>query len=77
MNVVHVGVGPISESDLALAKACKACIVGFNIRSPSNSVIQEAERDSIKVQTVAVVISCTFVLRCDYLLPYEPSSSWF
>ncbi|CAO2832694.1 unnamed protein product [Amaranthus hypochondriacus] len=49
VNVVHVGVGPISESDLALAKACNACIVGFNIRSPPNSVVQEAERDSIKI----------------------------
>lgn len=62
MNVVHVGVGPISESDLALAKACNACIVGFNIRSPPNSVVQEAERDSIKVRAVAIEISCTFVL---------------
>lgn len=49
VNVVHVGVGPISQSDLDLAKACGACIVGFNIRSPPNSVIQAAEQAKIKI----------------------------
>ncbi|XP_021758913.1 uncharacterized protein LOC110723832 [Chenopodium quinoa] len=49
VNVVHVGVGPISQSDLDLAKACGACIIGFNIRSPPNSINQEAERAKIKI----------------------------
>lgn len=49
MNVVHVGVGPISQSDLDLAQACGACIVGFNIKSPPSSISLAATRASIKV----------------------------
>lgn len=52
MNVVHVGVGPISQSDLDLAKACKGCIVGFNIRSPPSSITREAKQADIKVRTM-------------------------
>lgn len=55
MNVVHVGLGPISQSDVDLAQACGACIVGFNIRSPPASVTQAATRANIKVQTVCYV----------------------
>ncbi|MQL41603.1 translation initiation factor IF-2, partial [Escherichia coli] len=40
VNVVHVGVGPISQSDVDLAQACGACIVGFNVKSPPTSLSQ-------------------------------------
>ncbi|XP_030500992.2 uncharacterized protein LOC115716354 [Cannabis sativa] len=49
VNVVHVGVGPISQSDLDLAKACGACIVGFNVKSPASSITLEATQASIKI----------------------------
>lgn len=49
VNVVHVGVGPISQSDVDLAQACGACIVGFNVKSPPISLTQAATRASIKV----------------------------
>ncbi|XP_057249855.1 uncharacterized protein LOC104891678 isoform X2 [Beta vulgaris subsp. vulgaris] len=49
VNVVHVGLGPISQSDVDLAQACGACIVGFNIRSPPASVTQAATRANIKI----------------------------
>lgn len=51
MNVVHVGVGPISQSDVDLAKACGACIIGFNVKSPSSSISLAATQASIKVPT--------------------------
>ncbi|XP_057460051.1 uncharacterized protein LOC130750458 isoform X2 [Actinidia eriantha] len=49
VNVVHGGVGPISQSDVDLAQACGACIVGFNIRNPPTSVSQAATRASTKI----------------------------
>lgn len=49
VNVVHVGVGPISQSDLDLAQACGACIVGFNVKSPPSSVSLDAARAGIKI----------------------------
>lgn len=55
VNVVHVGVGPISQSDLDLAQACGACIVGFNVRNPPSSVTQAATRASIKIKLHRVI----------------------
>ncbi|XP_011627700.1 uncharacterized protein LOC18445911 isoform X1 [Amborella trichopoda] len=55
VNIVHTGVGPISQSDVDLAQACGACIVGFNIRNPLSSVIQAANRASIKIRQHRVI----------------------
>ncbi|GAB4828890.1 hypothetical protein Ancab_018551 [Ancistrocladus abbreviatus] len=55
VNVVHVGVGPISQSDVDLAQACSACIVGFNVRSPPASVSLTAARSGIKIKLHRVI----------------------
>ncbi|RWR78700.1 translation initiation factor 2 [Cinnamomum micranthum f. kanehirae] len=49
VNIVHVGVGPISHSDVDLAHACGAYIVGFNVRSPPSSVTLAANRANLKI----------------------------
>lgn len=49
VNVVHVGVGSVTQSDVDLAQACGACIVGFNVKSPPTSVSQAATQAGIKV----------------------------
>lgn len=48
MNIVHSGVGAVSNSDLDLAQACGACIVGFNVKS-GGSVNLSASQASVKV----------------------------
>lgn len=63
VNIVHVGVGPISQSDVGFAQACGGCIVGFNVRTPPASVSQAASRANIKVRSfdlIVFVASCIF-----------------
>ncbi|CAN4077621.1 unnamed protein product [Withania somnifera] len=55
VNIVHGGVGPISESDVDLAQACGAFIVGFNIRTPPNSLNQAANKAGIKIRIHRVI----------------------
>ncbi|KAF8013341.1 hypothetical protein BT93_I1243 [Corymbia citriodora subsp. variegata] len=55
VNIVHVGVGPVYQSDIDLAQACGACIVGFNVKNPPSSVTQAATRASIQIKTHRVI----------------------
>ncbi|KAJ4952002.1 hypothetical protein NE237_028834 [Protea cynaroides] len=55
VNIIHIGVGPISQSDVDLAQACGACIVGFNIKNPPSSVSVAATRANIKIMTHRVI----------------------
>jgi translation initiation factor IF-2 len=49
LNVIHTGVGNISESDVMLASASKAIIVGFNVRAdPGARRLAESERVDIR-----------------------------
>lgn len=69
MNIVHVGVGPISHSDVDLAHACGAFIVGFNVRSPPSSVTLAANRANIKV--IFVMHCAIFFLLLIYCVIYS------
>ncbi|MCD7449572.1 hypothetical protein HAX54_000636 [Datura stramonium] len=55
VNIVHGGVGPISESDVDLAQACGAFIVGFNIRTPPSSINQAANQAGVKIRIHRVI----------------------
>ncbi|XP_063944521.1 uncharacterized protein LOC108210005 isoform X1 [Daucus carota subsp. sativus] len=55
INVVHVGVGPISQSDLDLAQASGACIVGFNVRGPSGCVGTSATKAGVQIKVHRVI----------------------
>ncbi|TMW94996.1 hypothetical protein EJD97_009512 [Solanum chilense] len=55
VNIVHGGVGPISESDVDLAQACGAFIVGFSIPTPPGSISQAANKAGIKIKIHRVI----------------------
>ncbi|KAK9079747.1 hypothetical protein SSX86_001420 [Deinandra increscens subsp. villosa] len=55
VNVIHVGVGPICQSDLDLAQAAKACIIGFNVRTPPTSLSLAAAQANIKIKIHKVI----------------------
>ncbi len=54
-KIIHKGVGGISESDLALAQTSKAVIIGFNVRSVSKSIDDEADEQGIVIKYFSVI----------------------
>ena len=54
VSVIHGGVGAINESDVMLAQASGAIIVGFNVR-PDSVAKAAAERDGVDVRTYRVI----------------------
>ena len=54
VNVIHGAVGAVSESDIMLANASNAIIVGFNVR-PEPSAREAAERDGVDVRLYRVI----------------------
>lgn len=54
VNVIHKGVGQISESDVSLAAASDAIIVGFQVR-PSNSAAKLAEQEGVDIRKYSVI----------------------
>ncbi|MDO4930004.1 MAG: translation initiation factor IF-2 [Bacteroidales bacterium] len=54
VNVIHKGVGQISENDVTLAAASQAVIVGFQVR-PSQAARKLAERDGVDIRLYSVI----------------------
>jgi translation initiation factor IF-2 len=54
VNVIHKAVGQISESDVTLAAASKAIIVGFQVR-PSQAARRMAEHDGVEIRLYSII----------------------
>ena len=54
VNVIHKAVGAISESDVLLAEASDAVIIGFQVR-PSTEARKSAEREGIEIRLYSVI----------------------
>lgn len=54
VRVIHGGVGAISETDVLLASASNAIIIGFNVR-PDANVSAAAERENVDIRTYRVI----------------------
>ena len=54
VRVIHGGVGTITESDVSLASASNAIIIGFNVRM-DNQAKDTAERENVDVRTYSVI----------------------
>ena len=57
VNVIHKAVGAISESDILLAQASDAVIVGFQVR-PSVDARRAAEKEGIEIRLYSVIYDC-------------------
>ncbi len=54
VNVIHKGVGQISESDVSLAEASDAIIVGFQVR-PSGNAAKLAEQEGVDIRKYSII----------------------
>ncbi|MEY8701450.1 translation initiation factor IF-2 [Streptococcus ferus] len=54
VNVVHSAVGAINESDITLAEASNAIIIGFNVR-PTPQARQQAETDEVEIRLHSII----------------------
>lgn len=57
VNVIHVGVGGITENDVMLASASNAIIVGFNVR-PDKAAMDSAEAQGVDIRTYRIIYEC-------------------
>jgi translation initiation factor IF-2 len=57
VNVIHKAVGAISESDVLLAEASDAVIIGFQVR-PSAEARRSAEKEGIEIRLYSVIYDC-------------------
>ena len=57
VNVIHTAVGGITESDVMLAAASNAIIIGFNVR-PDKNALDSAERQAVEIRTYRVIYDC-------------------
>ena len=61
-NVIHSGVGAVSESDVMLASASNALILAFNLR-PNPTVEELAEREHVDIRTYRVIYDAIADIR--------------
>ncbi len=62
VEVVHRGVGAITESDILLARASGAVIIGFHVR-PDNNARQAAEREGVEIKLYRIIYEAVADIR--------------
>ena len=54
VNIIHKGVGAITESDVLLASASDAIVIGFNVR-PMGNAREVADKEAIDIRTYSII----------------------
>lgn len=54
VNIIHAGVGAVNESDVTLAGASNAFIIGFNVR-PTATAKSQAEADGVDIRLYSII----------------------
>jgi len=71
VRVIHGAVGAITETDVALASASNAIIIGFNVR-PDNNAAALAEKDSVDIKTYRVIYNAIDDVKAAMVGMLEP-----
>ncbi len=72
INVIHTGVGAISEWDVLLASTSNAIIIGFNIR-PDRNASAVAEREGVDIRQHSVIYNVTDEIKLAMAGLLEPT----
>ena len=62
IDIIHAAPGGINESDVMLAAASEAIVIGFNVR-PGSEARQAADREGIEIRTYSVIYKVTDELK--------------
>lgn len=71
VRVIHGAVGAITETDVTLANASNAIIIGFNVRPDTNAAIQ-AEKDLVDIKTYRIIYNAIDDVKAAMLGMLEP-----
>jgi translation initiation factor IF-2 len=71
VRVIHGGVGAITETDVSLAYASNAIIIGFNVR-PDNNAITVAEKDNVDIKTYRIIYDALDDIKSAMMGMLEP-----
>jgi translation initiation factor IF-2 len=72
IRIIHTGVGAINESDVLLATASSAIIIGFNVRPDRNAQVV-AEREEVDIRHHTVIYNVTDEIRKSMVGLLEPT----
>jgi translation initiation factor IF-2 len=72
IRIIHSGVGAINESDVLLASASNAIVIGFNVR-PDRNAEQVAEREEVDVRLHSVIYNVTDEIKKGMTGMLEPT----
>ncbi len=71
VNVIHAGVGAITESDVMLAAASNAIIIGFHVR-PTHGVDDVAQRENVEIKVFRIIYDAIDAVKLALKGMYEP-----
>ncbi|MBM3313096.1 translation initiation factor IF-2, partial [candidate division WOR-3 bacterium] len=71
VRVIHSGVGPINQSDVLLAQASEAIVVGFHVK-PLADARQMAEKEGIEIRTYRIIYAAIEDIRAAMVGMLEP-----
>ena len=71
VRVIHGGVGAITETDVSLAYASNAIIIGFNVR-PDNNAITIADKDGVEIKTYRIIYDAIDDIKSAMIGMLEP-----
>ncbi|WP_125153730.1 translation initiation factor IF-2 [Clostridium rectalis] len=71
VRVIHGGVGAITETDVILANASNAIIIGFNVRPDSNA-ISASEKENVDIKTYRVIYTAIEDIKAAMIGMLEP-----